>query len=72
MLVSAHAAAAPNFELRFQSLFDAGRALSLPCDARGHVELDALSAAARLNYFFARTVIGREYHTPAVVPRQRQ
>ncbi len=64
--------AVPRFELRFQSLFDAGRALVFPCNERGCVELDALSAAARLNYFFARAVVGREFHTPAVVPSQRQ
>jgi len=39
------------FELRFQSLFAAGRALSFPCDAAGRVNLDALSERARRNYF---------------------
>lgn len=54
------------YELRFQSLFNEGRALSFPCDSRGHVELDALSERARQNYFYARAVVGREYGTPAV------
>ena len=54
------------FELRFQSLFDAGRALAFPCDADGRVDLDALSERARLNYFHARSVIGRDFAPPAV------
>lgn len=55
------------YELRFESLFNAGRALAFPCDERGRVELDALSERARSNYFYARAVVGREFATPAVV-----
>ena len=54
------------YELRFQSLFDEGRGYAFPCDATGHVDLDAMSERARLNYLYARTVIGREFATPAV------
>ena len=54
------------YELRFQSLFHDGRALAFPCNAAGHVDLDALSERARLNYLYARAVIGREYAVPAV------
>lgn len=54
------------FELRFASLFHEGRGLAFPCDAAGRVDLDRLSDRARSNYFFARTVIGREFATPAV------
>jgi hypothetical protein len=57
-----------SFELRFQSLFRPGRALSFPCDERGQVELDALTERARQNYLYARAVIGREFATPDVVP----
>lgn len=57
------------YELRFQSLFDEGRALAFPCDAGGQVDMDALSSAARRNYLYARTLIGREFATPAVRPR---
>jgi hypothetical protein len=60
-------AAAGVFELRFESLFQRGRALAFPCDERGRVELDALSERARRNYLYARAVVGREYATPAVV-----
>lgn len=60
-----------DFELRFESLFQQGRALVFPCDERGRVELDDLSERARRNYFYARTVVGREFATPAVVPGYR-
>lgn len=54
------------YELRFQSLFNEGRALAFPCDAAGHVDMDALSERARGNYLYARAVVGREFATPAV------
>jgi len=57
------------FELRFDSLFRAGRALAFPCDGRGQVDLDHLSERARCNYFFARAVVGRDFAHPAVVMR---
>ena len=54
------------YEIRFQSLYNEGRALTFPCDAQGHVEMDALSDRARMNYLYARAVVGREYAAPAV------
>jgi hypothetical protein len=54
------------YELRFPSLRDDAAAVAFPCDAAGRVDLDALSERARLNYFYARTVIGREFALPAV------
>ncbi len=57
-----------DFELRFQSLFDEGRGLAFPCDATGRVDLDALTERARCNYFFARSVVGRDFAQPAVLP----
>ena len=59
----------PVYELRFRSLFDEGRGLAFPCDAAGAVDLDALSPRARQNYFYARTVVGREFAMPAVQPQ---
>ncbi len=38
------------YVLRFESLFNAGRALAFPCDALGHVLLDRLSDRARNTY----------------------
>jgi len=55
------------FELRFASLFDPGKGFSFPCDAEGHVDLDTLSERAKTNYYFAHTLIGRDYATPQVI-----
>jgi hypothetical protein len=57
---------AAHYELRFKSLFNEGRALTFPCDAGGHVQLDSLSDRARHNYLYARAVVGREFSAPAV------
>jgi len=62
------AAACAAFELRFQSLFHAGRALAFPCNAQGDVYLDALTERALENYLFARAVVGHEYAVPVVQP----
>jgi len=59
---------ATSYELRFCSLFDEGRGYAFPCDSQGHVDMDALSERARTNYLYARTVIGREFATPAIRP----
>lgn len=61
-------AASQRFALRFQSLFNQGRAMVFPCNAQGQVDLDALSERARDNYFYARAVIGIEFAAPAVTP----
>ncbi|HEY9066677.1 MAG TPA: hypothetical protein VIO33_16975 [Burkholderiaceae bacterium] len=66
MNVQSHIAASTQYEIRFQSLFNEGRALSFPCDAEGHVLLDSLSDRARDNYLYARAVVGREYAFPIV------
>lgn len=56
-----------SFQLRFQSLFDAARALAFPCNAHGHVDMDALSLQALNNYLYARAFVGREFFTPQVL-----
>lgn len=56
-----------NYELRFQSLRDAGHAYVFPCDAAGHVDMDALTDAARENYLFARIAVGHDVPTAAVI-----
>lgn len=58
---------ASGYEIRFESLFNAGRALCFPCDAQGKVQMDSLSERARDNYLYARAVIGREFAMPAVL-----
>ena len=50
----------------FVRFFRQGRGYAFPCDANGHVDIDALSDRARSNYFYARTVVGREMSVPAV------
>jgi hypothetical protein len=57
---------AVGYEIRFQSLFRDGKAIAFPCDAGGHVNIDALSEHAKENYLFARAMIGREYGMPEV------
>jgi hypothetical protein len=54
------------FELRFTSLFNHGRGYAFPCDSQGHVEINDLSERSRCNYFYARTVKGREFSAPIV------
>lgn len=56
----------PAYELHFQSLFNAGRALAFPCDVKGLVDMDALGRAALANYLYARAFVGREFLTPSV------
>ena len=59
------------FELRFVDLFDAGRGYAFPCDANGKVDLDELSESGRTNYFFARTLIGRDLSMPVTCAMRR-
>ena len=61
-----HGRIGATYELRFRSLFNPGRGYCFPCDAGGHVDLDALSASQRDSYFYARTSVGREFASPAV------
>lgn len=60
--------AGEGFELRFDSLHDAGRSLRFPCDGGGSIELDMLGERARDNYLFARATMGRLYGFPTVQP----
>lgn len=55
-----------HYELRFRSLFDAGRSYGFPCDERGNVDMDALSTSALEGYLYARAVVGCELAWPAV------
>jgi len=64
--LAAYAACAACYELRFTGLFNRGRGFAFPCDAAGHVPLDEMSDSCRNNYFYARTVIGRELSAPVV------
>ena len=65
-MTQGHAQPQGQYVLRFQSLFNEGRAYAFPCDASGNVDMDSLSERARDNYLYARAVIGREVAVPAV------
>ena len=54
------------YELRFRSLFNEGRGYAFPCDAHGQVDMDSLGERLLYSYLYARSVIGREFATPAV------
>ncbi|WP_343629212.1 hypothetical protein [Roseateles sp.] len=64
--ISTEQSQATCFEIRFESLFDAGRGMSFPCDQEGHVDLDSLPPRARNNYLFARAMVGKDYLPPAI------
>ena len=54
-------------ELRFDELNRAGRALAFPCDARGEVDLAALSPTLGDSYRRARSRVGRDLACPVVI-----
>jgi hypothetical protein len=56
------------YELRFESFYNPGRGVVVPCDAVGHVDLDALTDRLRSAYLGARAMVGREYLYPTVLP----
>jgi hypothetical protein len=58
--------ASHGFHLRFRPLQAQLDDCSVPCDAQGHVDLDRLSEDLRRDYFFARTLVGRNFTRPAV------
>lgn len=56
------------YALCFESRRSPARSLRFPCDARGQVELDRLSARALREYLYARVVMGHELAMPRVLP----
>jgi hypothetical protein len=52
--------------LRFTSLHNRGRGVSIPCDVGGKVDLDGLPERLRLAYVGARAMVGRDYSFPTV------
>jgi hypothetical protein len=55
-----------HYELRYQPFVDDGRVYAFPCDLEGHVDIDTLSEAAKLDYMYARALVGREFAMPDV------
>lgn len=58
--------AEPCFELRFAPLGTPGAAVAVPCDEAGRVDLDGIDHATRQRYFYAHTLIGRDFARPIV------
>lgn len=56
-------------ELRFLALEDGSEGYAFPCDPAGRVELDSLSERERIDYLYARAVVGREVAPPSVIAR---
>jgi len=52
------------FELRFRSFSINGREFAFPCDERGHVEQNQLSARARSSYRSVCDSVGVDYYFP--------
>jgi hypothetical protein len=59
--------AASRFELRFAAAGPNGHDCAFPCDERGRVDMDALNEHDRIEYLFARAVVGRDLARPVVV-----
>ena len=63
----ADTAADRHYELRFDSLFDIGRAFRFPCDALGRVALESLSTRQRQSLERVMDLVGRDYAAPQLV-----
>jgi len=58
-----------NHELLFVALEDGSEGYAFPCDPAGRVELDRLSERERIDYLYARAVVGREVAPPSVITK---
>lgn len=52
--------------LRYTSLYDHSRGVSVPCDEAGNVDMNTLTERLRTAYLGARAMVGREYSCPTV------
>lgn len=59
---------ATGYELCF-CMQDGRCAYAFPCDAAGKVDMDAMSDRTRINYLYARAVMGFEHSEPSVHTR---
>lgn len=58
---------AEDFQLHFRSLFTERKVFDFPCNANGHVVMDALSERSRSSYPFAGATVGRFSAPPQVI-----
>lgn len=56
------------FELRFGSLYEPGRAYTFPCDADGHVSVERLPQRQQQSFLRVRQLVGREFAAPVIAP----
>ena len=63
---AAPATSGTRYELHYQPLVENGREYAFPCDRDGHVDIDTLSDEARLDYMYARALVGRAFAMPDV------
>lgn len=57
-----------DFRLCFEPFYGRLMPYEFPCDARGHVDLDAFDDDTRLRYLYARALIGLDYRIPRIEP----
>ena len=56
--------------LVFQSVYDVGHRYSFECTKEGVVNLDNLSDKGRNNYYYCKTMVGREFAWPRIEPKE--
>ncbi|MGA0612947.1 hypothetical protein [Caldimonas sp. KR1-144] len=66
MQASNSTAADAAFELRFESLFDAGRGFAFPCDRSGRVARTGLRERTWRSYLAVLERVGRDFSAPVV------
>jgi hypothetical protein len=59
-------ATAAHFQLCYRSYINGEAGFAFPCDERGHVDLDSLSDRTRIDYLYARAMVGKELDPPLV------
>jgi hypothetical protein len=59
---------AAGWELHFRPLVDGACGCTVPCDADGRVDLDALGDQTRRHYLYARALVGGRYARPVIRP----
>ena len=59
---------ASRYELCFSGLSTRRCEYAFPCDKAGLVDIDELTGRRRTDYFYARTMVGKELSAPVVAP----
>ncbi len=67
MATQALSSAEQHYELRFAATHPGGHEYAFPCDEGGHVDLNALTEHDKVEYLFARAMVGRDLARPVVV-----